>query len=110
MATQAAIDDVKNQLPDEIITLGITDNMISAVIDSSSSHIKTMLAVWQMIAGKVTTVVDVSESGSSRQNSVIFDRAKQMIDFWQSRSEVEDQKNNVLPIRAHGASLRAVRV
>lgn len=110
MATQAAIDSVLTQLPNEAASLGVTNEIIGDVIDEGLSESKTMLKVWKIFAGKVTTIVDISESSSSRSNGVFFDRAKQMIDYWQLRSDAEDKADDILPPRAHASSLRAVRV
>lgn len=110
MATQAAIDDVLNLLPTEADSIGITTTIISNVIDSGVSHAKIMLKIWQIFAGKVSALIDISESGSSRAQGVLFARAKEMIDYWQIRSDVEDQQSEILPARAHGVSHTAVRI
>ncbi len=109
MATTAAIDAIKIQLPDEVEDMGVDDDVIAGFIDSGLSQNKTMLALWRVIAGKAATVTDVSEAGSSR-SLPLFDRAKQMIDFFQNRSDVEDQQSETLPARVHGVSHTAVRV
>jgi hypothetical protein len=110
MADQTAINAIKYTLPVEVDSIGLTDDLIGSIIDLKLSEAKTHLRVWRMFAGKVSTTIDVSESGTSRAQGVLFDRAKQMIDYWQTRSDVEDQQTEVLPARAHGASHTAVRI
>lgn len=109
MATAATLTSVKLQLPDEALSMGLDDTAIAGFIVTFATSDKVLLACWRVIAGKAATITDVSESGSSRQIP-LFDRAKQMIDFYQQRSDAEDQQASLIPVRAHGASLRAVRV
>ena len=109
MADSPAVTTIKLQLPDEAADFGIDSAAIEAFLATPLSQTKTMLACWRVIAAKAATITDVSESGSSR-TMPIFDRAKLMIDFWQGRSDVEDQQSEVLPPRPHGASHTSVRV
>lgn len=90
MAEQAAIDAVKLQLIDELDLAAITDISIGAMLDAGLSETKVILANWRIIAGKLVMVADVSESGSSRQLGVSFDKATRMIELWQAKSDAED--------------------
>lgn len=98
------------EFPDTASELGITAESIGVLLDSGISETKAMLASWRTFAGKVSTLTDVSESGSSRSIGSLFDRAKQMIDFWQAQSVAEDTAAGEVPYRARGASHTAVRV
>ncbi len=109
MAAQASIDAVNLQLPDEAEEMGIDEDVIGAFLDSGLSQTKTILACWRAIAAKASTVTDVNESGSSR-SAPVFDRAKQMIDFWQIRSDEEDKAAYTLPVREHATLHTGVRV
>lgn len=109
MATATEIAAVQLQLPDEAESMGVDETIIGTFLDSGLSQTKTILASWRAIAAKAATTTDVNESGSSR-TMPIFDRAKQMVDFWQLRSDTEDQANYVLPIREHASITKGVRV
>ena len=109
MASQSAIDAITIQLPDEAEDFGLDETIVGNFIDSGLSTTKVMLECWRVLAAKTSTITDVSESGSSR-TMPLFDRAKLMVDFWQLRSDDEDRQTSVLPVRAHAASHKAVRV
>lgn len=110
MADPAAIAAVKVQLPDEAVTLGVTDAYIAALLDVPTTQTKTILASWRAIAAKTVMVEDVSESGSSR-TSRLHENAREMITIWQARADMED-KLAVTDTLGHGrfASHKATRV
>lgn len=108
MATQAEIDAVKIQLPDEADDLGVTDAIISSQIDSVGQT-KTILFGLRAIAAKIASVEDVSESGSSR--TVQFhNRVMAMITDWQARSDAEDTAAGNLPKKLNAKVYTGVRV
>jgi hypothetical protein len=107
MASAADIASVKIQLPEEAVTYGVTDEIISTQIDSVGVT-KAILFGLRGIAAKVASIEDISESGSSR--TVQFhNRLMAMITDWQSRADAEDASAGTLR-RQPGASHRAVRV
>lgn len=110
MADPAAIDALRIELAIDFGILGMDDTLIGTVLDMGLSAARTRLAIWKAVVGKALTITDVSESGSSRQIGVIFDRAKQMVDFWQQQVISEDTLAGTLPPRPSGASHTAVRV
>lgn len=110
MADEAVVATILAGFPEQAASLGIDAALVGTLLDSGLSITKTNLALWRNFAGKVATLVDVTESGSSRQNGVLFDRAKQMIDYWTQQVTVEDTLAGTIPPRAHGASHRSVRV
>lgn len=110
MADEAVVATILAGFPEQAVELGIDAALVGSLLDSGLSVTKTNLSLWRTFAGKVAALVDISESGSSRQNGVLFDRAKQMVEYWQQQVTVEDTLAGTLPPRAHGASHKSVRV
>lgn len=90
MADEADIALVKQNIPGDATEDGWDETHIGTLLDSGLSVTKTTLAFWAGRVAKYSTLVDVSESGSSRQLSRLFDQAKQTYDMWAERSKVED--------------------
>jgi hypothetical protein len=108
MATQAEIDAVKIQLPDEATDFGLTDTIIGSEIDSAGQT-KAILFGLRAIAAKIASIEDVSESGSSR--TVQFhNRVMAMIADWQARADAEDAATGKLPPKLNAKIHTGVRV
>ena len=108
MATQAQIDAVRIQLPDESVDLGLTYTIIGSEIDSVGQT-KAILFGLRAIAAKIASVEDISESGSSR--TVQFhNRIMAMIADWQARSDAEDAATGNLPPKLNAKVYTGVRV
>ena len=90
MAAQELIDQVKANLPEDASADNWDDTFIGSMLDSGLSVTKVTLAFWSSRVGKLSTVVDVTESGSSRQLSNLFNQAKQMYEIWLAKSNLED--------------------
>lgn len=89
MASQTDVDAVKSNLPDDAGD-GWTDSAIGALLDSGLSVVKVTLAFWASRVAKYSALVDVAESGSSRNLSQLFQQAKTTHDMWLARSKAED--------------------
>jgi hypothetical protein len=89
MATAAAINTVKMQIPDEAASLGFDDTAIGKVLDGGLSSSQTILTVLRGMMAKAASFEDVSESGSTR-NSKFFDNLHRLIDVWQKIADKED--------------------
>ena len=90
MAAQELIDQVNANLPDDASDDNWDDTFIGSMLDSGLSVTKVTLAFWSSRVGKLSTVVDVTESGSSRQLSNLFNQAKAMYDIWLAKANLED--------------------
>ena len=90
MAADVDIAAVALQLPDNRADFGFDDTMIGTLLDSGLTQVHTILASWRAIAGKASTMTDVSESGSSRNLSVIATNARAQVDYWQKMADRED--------------------
>lgn len=108
MATQAEIDAVRIQLPDEATDLGVTDTIINSEIDSVGQT-KTILFGLRAIAAKIASIEDISESGSSRTIQ-FHNRIMAMIADWQTRSDAEDAATGKLPPKMNAKIHTSVRV
>lgn len=97
MADESVISEVKANIADDAADDGWNDALIGGMLDSGMSVTKATLAFWNSRVAKLSMVVDVSESGSSRQLSNLFNQAKSIRDMWLDASKVED--NPPLPLR-----------
>lgn len=89
MADAAAIAEVRANIPDDAGD-DWNDTAIGLLLDSGLSVTKVTLSFWAGRVAKYSTLVDVSESGSSRQLSNKFNQAKTVYDMWLDRSKLED--------------------
>lgn len=108
MASQAAIDSVKIQLPESPETYGITDQIIGAQIDATTQT-KAILFSLRAIAAKVAQIEDVNESGSSRTLQ-FHQRLMLMIEDWQKRADAEDAVAGTLPPKQNAKLHTSMRV
>lgn len=109
MADDADIASVKLQIPDDAESFGLDDSMIGTLLDSGLSVVHSTLASWRAIAGKAATLTDISESGSSRNMSVIATAARAQVTYWQAMADREDNVAGTEQI-AHIKSTTMTRV
>src|SRR5687768_6778814 len=65
-----------------------TDAQLNTIIDSNSSDLNLAAAqVWEEKAAKAADLVDTTESGSSRKQSVLYDKAMDMAAYFRQKSE-----------------------
>lgn len=109
MAHQLVIDQVKANIPDDAIEDNWTDEFIGGLLDSGASISRVTLAFWRGRVAKLSGVVDVTESGSSRQLSNLFNQAKTAYDMWLDAVKLEDAPTP-LPLRPSIAFHKLKRV
>jgi hypothetical protein len=87
MATQEQIDKLRQYVaePDET---DFTDETLAAIIDASASLNAAAVEVWDMKAASLSTLVDISEGGSSRKNSDLAKNALLMRGLFQGRIDL----------------------
>lgn len=94
MAEAAQIEMVKDLLPDSWEEDGWSEEKIGLYLDAESSVNKVMALFWEGKSSRLYQLIDVSESGSSRSLSKIYDNAKQLAEHYRDRAreEREDAK------------------
>lgn len=90
MATEETLAAVKINIPDDADADGWDDAYIGTLLDAGLSITKTTLAFWAARVGKYANLVDISEAGSSRSLSQLFNQAQAMHQIWLDKSKLED--------------------
>ncbi len=108
MADAGVVAEVKRNIADDADGDGWNDTLIGSLLDSGTSVTKVTLAFWESRVAKLSTIVDVSESGSSRQLGTLFDKAKIARDMWLDKSKLEDNPEPERRYRAGFHSLKRV--
>lgn len=81
MATEEQVASVR-RMADEPGTDTYTDSALSALVDSTGSAEAAAARVWQEKAGRFASLVNTSESGSSRSMSQLHTNALNMAAYW----------------------------
>lgn len=96
MAEDLDVMKVKDLLPEES---DWDDDKISMYLDSGESVYEVLRSYWTSKAAKLSEMIDVSESGSSRSMSRLYDNALRLAEYWdalvnkQTDREKEDEKD-----------------
>lgn len=75
MATEAQILEVRDYIAEEDDTNGWTDEKIGAYVDAAANTHIAAANIWSAKATRYSTLVDVSESGSTRRLGSLLDNA-----------------------------------
>lgn len=78
MATEDEVLLLRQMVNEEDDCNGFDDATLGATIDSSTSINAAASSIWYLKAGKFSTMVDVSESGSSRKLGDLLKNAQAM--------------------------------
>lgn len=89
MADQADIENVKDLLPAEAETEGWDDAKIAVYLDGDRTVFQVVQTYWESKSSKLYAMIDVSESGSSRSLSKIYENAKGQAEYWRDRAQTE---------------------
>lgn len=92
MAEAAQVEMVKDLLPADAETNGWNDQKITTYLDAGNSVSKTVALYWEGRASRLYQMIDISESGSSRSLSKIYDNAKSMAEYWRDRAAAEREE------------------
>ena len=90
MADQADIDIVKDLFPAEEAIWD--DEKIGRYLDAGKTGPEILQAFWEGKAASLHSMIDISESGSSRSLSRLYDNAIRLAEYWGNRvrSDKED--------------------
>jgi hypothetical protein len=78
MATQQEIDRLRKM----VLPTTLTDEELGAIFDASKNINEAASYVWQTKASQYSTLVNVSESGSSRSMGQMFEHALKMAQYF----------------------------
>jgi hypothetical protein len=90
MAEQEVIDAVRLLLGPESVAEGWTDEKIGAMLDAGQDSEDVALGYWEFKAARTTTLVNVSESGSSRSLGDIHKNSLKMVEYYRGLKNKED--------------------
>lgn len=103
----AVIDEAKEGMPSGLADW--TDEYIGNLITEGVSVNRILARAWFAKASSVSEMVDISESGSSRNMSGIYRNAMDMARFWSDKADKEDD-NGAEGNKSRSRTHRAVRV
>lgn len=78
------------RMVDEPGTETYTDEALSALLDAEESADAAAAGIWREKAARASTLVNVSESGSSRSLQQIYSNALDMAKFYDGRAVAEE--------------------
>lgn len=113
MADANVVEQVLDLLPTEAkIGEALWDQeRVAILLDQGNSVNQLMSRFWNAKAAESATMIDVSESGSSRSLSTIHENAVRMARYWDDRVKADlDAITPPTPAKAPAASHRARRV
>jgi hypothetical protein len=80
VASEQAIAEVRENLPDDA---GWNDEKIGQVLDTFSGKVsRAVRSFWAKTAANTASLIDISESGSSRTLSKQHDNAVAQVKYW----------------------------
>ena len=89
MATPTQIAELREAIQQPDNTAPYTDEFLSALIDAYGLN-GAAGRVWRSKASSASTLVDISEGGSSRKNSQIFENWSAIAKSYEDKDTVED--------------------
>lgn len=63
-----------------------TDEYLGSVIDAAASMDEAAVVVWEAKAARLSTMVNISESGSSRSNSQLYTNALAQLKYFRDKT------------------------
>lgn len=89
MATEDQIAALRKMVAEADDSDGWTDEQLAAIIDEQGNLNTAAAVVWSLKAGQAVTLVDVSESGSSRKLGDIRKNALEMSAYYSGLNAAE---------------------
>lgn len=93
MATAEEIQEVLDMLGPDAVESGWTEAKIDAALDGGETPNEIARRYWEYRMSRSSTMADVSESGSSRKLSQIFENAKALAAYYKGATEAENPDN-----------------
>lgn len=95
MATPEEIAELRRMIGEPDSDPPWDDTSLTALIDGSSSMNVAAKKAWEQKAAAYASMVDVSESGSSRRLSQLQEQALRMVSYYRGLAEGEVGENDV---------------
>ena len=89
MATLEEITELRRMIGEPLSDVPWDDAAVSALIDASSSMNVAAMKAWEQKAAAYASLVDISESGSSRRLSQLQEQALRMVAYYRAIVEGE---------------------
>lgn len=86
MASQSDIDIVTGNIESDYMSHGWSEQVITDRLDAAVNPARIIALYWRMRASATITLVNTSESGSSRGNDAIYNRMKALADEWETKA------------------------
>jgi hypothetical protein len=94
MASEDQIAQLRQMVAEPDDSNGWDDDRLAAIIDDNETLNAAASAVWNLKAGEYATLVDVSESGSSRKLGDLRKNAMEMGAFYQASDQAPETVSN----------------
>lgn len=96
MASDEAVADVRRKIGDTTEPYAYDAQLLSDLIDAANGDTDQVAAdIWDEKAVQYSTMVDISEAGSSRKNSDLFKNAQSMSSMYRARAASDDSSEGV---------------
>ncbi len=92
MADAADIESVKDLLPTEADGEGWDTTKITIYLDAGKSIPAVLQTYWEGKVAKFHAAISISESGSSRDLSRLFENAKALAEYWRDRVKADEEE------------------
>lgn len=106
MATQEEIDAVLESFAPGAGAEGWDEARVNAMLDAGMKPDDIALEYWETRMARTSTLVNVSESGSSRSLSDIYTNALKMAEYYRKKKADEDDE---VIAKVRGARTRSIR-
>jgi len=90
MAEPMDVEAVKDLMPGEEDDWD--DAKISDYLDAGKTVPQVLQLFWESKASKLHSMIDISESGSSRSMSRLYDNAMKLAEYWAARVAKDEEK------------------
>lgn len=99
MATQAEIAEVLGLLGPNAASDGWDEAKINDLLDEGNTPDEIALEYWEARMAKTSTMVNVTESGSSRSLRDVFTNASAMAKYFADKNKDDETESSVRPVR-----------
>lgn len=88
MATTQDVQKIRDYAEQPLASITVSEADLKALFDSEGLN-GSVASLWRRYASSLSSLVDISENGSSRKNSDAFKNAMVMAEYWQKKVDDE---------------------